>query len=216
MSQVNVLTPDENEDFDVQTGAPTSNAESIFDDKAANSEEVVSETSVEDTLPTVEAPLEPELAEEQTPETTPVNEALSKSSFPKPSVRSAGELVLALLVVGLGAWSAQLYSDRQSISHQLSKLNSNPQIVAQLQSENLITKVGSLVTLPTGETPTVANVSDASKAKLQSAFFNNAQNDDKVLMYVKAGEAILYRPSTNKVILVAPLTFSNTETQAKQ
>lgn len=28
-------------------------------------------------------------------------------------------------------------------------------------------------------------------------------------MYAKAGEAILYRPSTNKIILVAPLTFNN-------
>jgi hypothetical protein len=68
--------------------------------------------------------------------------------------------------------------------------------------------------LPQGETPTVANVSDADAAKKQSAFFVDAQNGDKVLMYVKAGQAILYRPSTNKIIKVAPLTLTNSTTPA--
>jgi hypothetical protein len=34
-------------------------------------------------------------------------------------------------------------------------------------------------------------------------------------MYVKAGEAVLYRPTTNKVILVAPLTLTNSTTTTK-
>jgi hypothetical protein len=124
-------------------------------------------------------------------------------------LRLAGEAVLIVAVIGLGLWSWSLYSDRKDLQSQVTKLNINPQSVVQKQTQQLITKVGSLMQLPSGETPTVAEVSDATQAKQQSSFFANAQNGDRVLMYVKAGEAILYRPSTNKIILVAPLVFTN-------
>jgi hypothetical protein len=124
------------------------------------------------------------------------------------------EAVLVLAIVGLGLWTWQLYSDRKALRSQVTSLEANPQAAIQRQTEALIANVGSLITLPTGETPTIANVSDAEQARKQSAFFNNAVNGDKVLMYVKAGEAILYRPDSNKIILVAPLTF-NTDANAK-
>jgi len=130
--------------------------------------------------------------------------------FGMPSWRTVGEAVLVLAVIGLGLWSWNLYSDRKDLKNEVATLNANPQSVVQKQTKQLITKVGSLMQLPTGETPTVAEVSDATQAKQQSSFFNKAQNGDRVLMYVKTGEAILYRPSTNKIILVAPLVFTNT------
>ena len=127
----------------------------------------------------------------------------------RPVMHLVFEAVLLLLVVGLGIWSWQLYSDRKVLRSRVSTLQSDPQATIQKQTDSLISDVSKLLTLPTGETPTIANVSDAAQARQQSAFFNNAQNGDKVLMYVKAGEAILYRPSTNKIILVAPLTFNS-------
>ena len=130
----------------------------------------------------------------------------------KPSKRTLVELVVLLLLVGLGLYTWQLRTDRNNLNEQLTSLKSNPQQAVQQQTSDLISQVGKLITLPTGETPTVAAVTDAAQAKKQSAFFNNAQNGDKVLLYVKAGEAILYRPSTNKIIIVAPLTFSNNGT----
>lgn len=120
------------------------------------------------------------------------------------------EIVLLIALVGLGLWTWQLYTDRQALRSQVSSYRADPQIIARQQSADLITQVGKLISLPSNETPTIANVSDAVQARQQSTFFNNAQNGDKVLMYVKAGEAILYRPSTNKIILVAPLTFNGT------
>ena len=137
-----------------------------------------------------------------------------------PSRQRIIEIALVLAVVVLGAVCGLLYHGRQALQSRVNSLSatnksleSNPQIVAQKQTADTIKNVSALITLPTGETPTVANVSDAMQARKQSAFFNNAQNDDKVLMYVKAGEAILYRPSTNKIILVAPLTFNSTAAQ---
>jgi hypothetical protein len=54
------------------------------------------------------------------------------------------------------------------------------------------------------EQPTVATVSDITKLKDQ-AFFNNAKNGDKVLIFKNTKKAIIYRPSTNQIIEIAPI-----------
>ncbi len=64
--------------------------------------------------------------------------------------------------------------------------------------------------LPSGETPTVAAVSDVSKLQGQQ-FFVNAKNGDQVLIYSNAKKAILYRPSTNKIIEVGPVNLTPSE-----
>ena len=127
--------------------------------------------------------------------------------------RTLFELVLVLALLGVGYYAYTLRQDKTDLKTQVSTLQANPQLAIQKQTDDLISTVGSLMTLPSNETPTVANVSDAVKARQQSNFFANAQNGDKVLMYVKAGQAILFRPTTSKIILVAPLTF-NSDTAA--
>lgn len=73
--------------------------------------------------------------------------------------------------------------------------------------------VGKFYILPTGETPTIATVTNASKVQNQP-FFKNAQNGDKVLLYTKSGLAILYRPSVKKVVNVASVNLNNSSTSA--
>ncbi|HZP55482.1 MAG TPA: hypothetical protein VFB03_01790, partial [Candidatus Saccharimonadales bacterium] len=89
------------------------------------------------------------------------------------------------------------------------KLN-HPDQLAKSQTQQLVLQVSKLAELPTGEDPTVATVSDVSKLSGQT-FFANAQNGDKVLIYTKAKKAYLYRPSTNKLINVAPLNVNSTQ-----
>jgi len=69
-------------------------------------------------------------------------------------------------------------------------------------------KVGKLIVLPQGETPKVLTVTDKEKLSGQ-AFFANAKNGYKVLVYEKAKKAFLYDPGTNRVVEVGPVTFGD-------
>jgi hypothetical protein len=73
--------------------------------------------------------------------------------------------------------------------------------------QEVIDKVSKLVLLPTDEQPTVATISDVEKLAGQP-FFANAQNGDKVLIYTKAMKAILYSPTKNIIVEIAPLNMS--------
>lgn len=65
--------------------------------------------------------------------------------------------------------------------------------------ENLTKAIGDVLELPAGETPTLATVTDREKLAEQP-FFQRAENGDKVLIYSASGRAILYRPSTKKIV----------------
>lgn len=118
-------------------------------------------------------------------------------------------LILAALLLVLLAGAGYGWARYSAIKKENEKLK-DPQQAAQAEAEQLKTKVGALIELPANENPTIATVVDASKLKSQ-AFFANAQNGDRVLMFPEAKKAILYRPSTNKIIEVAPINIGNNE-----
>lgn len=80
--------------------------------------------------------------------------------------------------------------------------------MAKEEIKSLIEKVGNIIELPQGETPTIATVTDLSKLRDQP-FFSNAKLGDKVLVYAAAKKAFLYRPSTDKIIEVGPVSTSS-------
>lgn len=92
---------------------------------------------------------------------------------------------------------------------QVAQLKKNPQQVAQQEVQQLVDRVSKLIVLPDEETPTVATVSDPEKLKDQP-FFAKAQKGDRVLIYTDAKKAILYNPTTNKIVDVAPINIGNT------
>lgn len=86
-------------------------------------------------------------------------------------------------------------------------LTVDPNIEAQKMTVELVEELSKLMELPIDETPTVATISD--KAKLAGQiFFKNAENGDILFAYTNAMKAILYRPSTNKIINVAPISIN--------
>jgi hypothetical protein len=115
--------------------------------------------------------------------------------------------VVVLIVLGFGL-AYYFYEKYQAVK---ANPTGEAQAAAQAEVAGLVTEVGKLMVLPADETPTVATVADASKVQDQK-FFANAANGDKLLAYTKAMEAILYRPSANKIISVAPIVINNTAT----
>jgi hypothetical protein len=89
------------------------------------------------------------------------------------------------------------------------------------QVKELINTVAQKAQLPQGENPSVATVTDVKKLP-NSAFFAQAKNGDKVLIYTDAKKAYLYRPSTGEIIQEStvemaddsPLTASTAAAQA--
>lgn len=116
-------------------------------------------------------------------------------------------LLLALVLVG-GVLGYQKYSELKRENQKLS----NPQEAARVETDKLKASVAQLIEIPANEQPTVATVVDASKLKNQ-AFFRSAENGDKVLLFPQAKKAVLYRPSTNKIIEVAPINIGKNEKQ---
>ena len=114
-------------------------------------------------------------------------------------------VVLGVLTLILAGTSGVLYK-------QVRKLKVNPTEVAQAENQKIIDMVGKLLLLPEGEAPTIATVTDPAKLKSEQAFFAKAEDGDKVLIYTRALKAIMYRPSTNKIVEVAPLVIGNPNT----
>ncbi|MCI0532622.1 hypothetical protein L0Y49_00200 [bacterium] len=111
-------------------------------------------------------------------------------------------LVLIVAVVAVGA-TAYLYNELNSIKK-------DPQKVAQEEIDRLLVEVEKLIVLPEGETPTVATVDDPEVLKDQP-FFANASKGDKILIYAGARKAILYNPTTKKIVEVAPIILGEGE-----
>lgn len=112
-------------------------------------------------------------------------------------------IIIGLAVVLIAALGTTIYFylQYQNTQDQLNKATQSNEQAA------LIAEVGKLIVLPSGEQPTIATVSDLNRLKGQS-FFAHARNGDKVLIYTKAQEAILYDPIANKIVEVGPISLT--------
>ncbi len=108
-------------------------------------------------------------------------------------------VVLSLLVLGILFYKSQ--TKLQTLEQELKR---NTQEQTEVQPMSVLEEIGKLIVLPKDEEPTIATVSDIAKLP-QQAFFKNAKEGNKVIVYNKAKKAILYRPEENKIIEIAPL-----------
>lgn len=133
----------------------------------------------------------------------PAQSTASKSRRPRFGKRKLSSFVLVVLLlmaVGTAGYFFKQYRD----------VKKNPSAATIAETESLVKKVGVLITLPKDETPTIATVSDKEKLKDQP-FFKDAQKDDKLLIYTNAKQAIIYRPSQNKIINVGPIAINDAQ-----
>lgn len=135
----------------------------------------------------------------------PINDGPSVMPVSKPNKkgmkirRSTFYVLIVVAILGLyGCW--HYYGKYKS-------LTADPNIEAQKMTKNLINTLGKLIELPSDETPSVATISDKEKL-VNQPFFKNAENGDILFAYTNSMKAIIYRPSTNKIINVAPISIN--------
>ncbi len=142
---------------------------------------VIAQTPL-DPVPTIAVP-------ENSPETPPV--------AGKKWLTIAG-VVGAVAIVGASVF----YQHQQTLKQQMASKTAPEDEISQLVKD-----LSQLVVLPDNEQPVIATVVDLEKLKGQQ-FFQNAQLEDKVIIYAQAGKAILYRPAQKKVVEIAPFVNS--------
>lgn len=109
-------------------------------------------------------------------------------------------LLVGVVVLGIGFLAYGYITTRDQLSQLQAKTD-------QSEVKRLVDQIGKTLVLPS-ETPTLATVNDVTKLKNQE-FFQNAQNGDKVLIFSNSGRALLYRPSTKKIIEYAKVDLNN-------
>ncbi len=122
---------------------------------------------------------------------------MEDTTVTKKGMGSKIAIIIAVLAIGAAGY----------FYYQLYKMKQDPNATARREATELVAKVSKLVVLPE-EVPTVATVSDTEALKDQ-AFFKNAKQGDKVLIYAQAKKAILYSVELNKILEVAPLNIGS-------
>lgn len=116
-------------------------------------------------------------------------------------------LIVLVILAGLGLFTREYLNTKQEL-----KDLQHPATTGKSDLEVVTEQVSKIAELPQGESPTLATVNDATKLN-GKIFFKNTQNGDRVLIYAKAKRAVLYRPSTNKIIEITSVNF---DTATKQ
>jgi len=129
---------------------------------------------------------------------TPIQPQPSKKSRKRKPLKT---IAIVFLAAAIGLLTYQYIDARQEIK-QLQKAPAKSQ-QSQDSSDAVIAKVSKLTILP-AEQPTVATVSDINKLRAQP-FFANAKDGDRVLIFKNTKKAIIYRPSTNQIVEIAPI-----------
>ena len=99
-------------------------------------------------------------------------------------------LILLVISVGFGGYYFKQYQDLKNVSTK----------TPEEKNKELVAKINKVYELPKDEDPVVAVVSDEEKFKSEYPVFTAAKKDDSLLLYEKAGQAILFRESENRVI----------------
>lgn len=119
---------------------------------------------------------------------------------------SISTLILVVVVAGFGAGGYYGYTYWQYLQTPEAQFKRDSDEYKK-DYEAMLETTKKQVVLPTDETPVIATVSDQNKLDDQ-AFFKQAQNGDKIIMYKENKKVFLYRPTEKQVIAQATLEFS--------
>jgi hypothetical protein len=142
------------------------------------------------------------------PRTVFEEESVAAAEPEKKGSKSFWNILLVLLFLGLAGAAGYFFWQYKKA------VNDTKMSTVSLETEKITEKIGTLMELPAG-IPAVAEITEREKLQDQN-FFANAQNGDKILLYIQSKKIILYRPSSNEVIgTTALLAESAAETEMR-
>lgn len=134
----------------------------------------------------------------------PEHESIKKEE----SNNGIGALVVVIIIAVLAATGCVFMYLKYSSAQNKIKDLTDPQAqqeMAKKEAQTLVAKVGKLIMLPAGEEPTIATVTDVDALKKEQPFYRDAQNGDKVIIYMQAKKAIIYNEARDILVNVGPI-----------
>lgn len=147
---------------------------------------------------------------------TPISVSVKPAASGRPrrlNLSTALLLLLLAVVLAFAAWSFSNYRQAQQKITQLSTPEGQQEL-AKEEIAQLTALVGKLIVLPADEEPVVATILDIEKLSKDQPFYRNAKNGDKVLIYIKAQQAIIYDTVRNILVNVGPVSVQGSGSQA--
>lgn len=139
------------------------------------------------------------------------SQEIQTPSVKKAKTKRSGGLstvLIPLLLIAVIVLGGLYYQSTQ----QLSKLNSpeGQEELAKQEAKAVTDKLSKLALLPEEE-PVVATILDVNMLASQSAFYKNAENGDKLVIYPQAQKAYIYSPGRNVIVNAGPLVVDQNE-----
>lgn len=114
-----------------------------------------------------------------------------------------------IVMIGATIFAAQSIREAARLKQEIRTLQQVQSPAGTDEVQKLVEEVGDLIVLPEGQ-PTVATITDRGKLN-DVPFFTKAENGDKVLIYVDARKAFLYRVDEKKIVEVASLNLDTAQ-----
>jgi len=130
-------------------------------------------------------------------------------------------ILVFLAVLAFAIYSFVSYRNVQEKIQALTTTEGQQKMIND-EIQNLVAKMSKHIVLPTGETPTLATITDIDALKKEQPFYEGASNGDKILIYKNAKKGFIYDPFRDLIVNVGPVTFepdnsttTNTPTSTK-
>lgn len=117
-------------------------------------------------------------------------------------------VVVLTLLAGLVATGFLYFRTRQELVR-LTQPNAQEEL-AKREIQAVVQKLGKLAILPEEE-PVVATIIDSAFLATQSAFYQKAEDGDKLVVYPQAQKAFIYSPGRNVIVNAGPLVLDPNE-----
>ena len=111
-------------------------------------------------------------------------------------------LLFVLLIVMTGLYVTKGSHQTVVVPTDVPSLNSEEQTET---ANEIVEAVAAIMLLPDDSEPLVATVNDAASLRAEQSFYNKVEDGDVLLVFQTSRQAVIYRPTANKIVNAGPL-----------